>query len=186
MRKSALTMLALMTLVSFSFAQSTFIDTVTITAPDPSASETGPDPGLFEIRRSGPTNYSLSVFYRFGGTASNGVDYEGISQSAVIPQGSFTVSIPVKPMDDTLVEGPETVILQIVDSPLLCPAPACGYEIGWPSNATVIIADNDGTGTNDPPFVRLDAPQNGTQFAGPTNIVLRAYAQDPEDGYTLT
>ena len=79
------------------------------------------------------------------------------------------------------------MILQIVDSPLLCPAPACGYYIGWPSNATVTIADNDGTSaTNQPPFVRLDAPQNGAQFAGPTNIVLRAYAQDPEDGYTLT
>src|SRR2546430_10465080 len=59
--------------------------------------------------------------------------------------------------------------------------------MGWPRNATVTIADNDGTSaTTQPPFVRLDAPQNGAQFAGPTNIVLRAYAQDPEDGYTLT
>src|SRR3989442_3114272 len=109
MRKSALTMLALMTLVSFSFAQSTFIDTVTVTAADPNASEAGPDPGLFEIRRSGPTNYSLYVFYRLSGTASNGVDYEGISEAVVIPQGSLTATIPIKPIDDTNVEGPETV-----------------------------------------------------------------------------
>lgn len=187
MSKIALTMLALMALVSSSFAQNTFIDTVTITAPDPNASEAGPDPGLFEIRRSGPTNYSLSVFYRVSGSASNGVDYEGITESVMIPQGSFTASIPVKPIDDALVEGAETVVLQIFPSPLLCPAPACGYEIGWPSNATVRIADNDGnTSSNQPPFVRLDAPQDGAQFAAPTDVPLRAYAQDAEDGYTLT
>jgi len=34
--------------------------------------------------------------------------------------------------------------------------------------------------------VRLDAPLNGQKFPGPTNIVLRAYAQDLEDGYDLT
>src|SRR5438445_13678845 len=130
MKKSALTTLALMTLVSFSFAQSTFIDTVTITAPDPNASEAGPDPGLFEIRRSGPTNFGVMVFYRIGGTASNGVDYEGISSSVMIEQGSFTASIPVKPIDVSKVEGPETVVSQIVPSPLLCPAPSCSYYIG--------------------------------------------------------
>src|SRR6266436_5457248 len=125
MDKTALVILALTSLLPSALAQSTYIDTVTITAPDASASETGPDPGRFEIRRSGPTNFGVMVFYRIGGTASNGVDYEGISSSVMIEQGSFTASIPVKPIDDTNVEGPETVILQIVDSPLLCPAPSC-------------------------------------------------------------
>src|SRR5437867_1945791 len=78
-------------------AQTSLVDTVTITAPDPSASEAGPDPGLFEIRRRGPTNYSLAVFYRVSGTASNGVDYEAIPEAVSIPQGQFTVSIPIKP-----------------------------------------------------------------------------------------
>src|SRR5438093_5019093 len=123
-------------------------DTVTITAPDRSASEAGPDPGLFEIRRSGPTNFDLPVFYRVSGTASNGVDYEQIPTMMSIPAGHFTVSIPIKPVDDTLVEGNETVVLQIVPSPLLCPAPACGYSIGSPSSASVIIADNDQVETN--------------------------------------
>src|SRR2546425_2796655 len=110
-----LAVLAVSTVPSLS-AQTPFIDTVTITAPDPRASEAGPDPGLFEIRRSGPTNFALSVFYRVGGTASNGVDYEKIPEAVVIPQGSVTASIPVKPVDDALVEGPETVVLQIVPS----------------------------------------------------------------------
>src|SRR5438477_119156 len=118
-------------------AQNSFIDTVTITAPDPDASETGPDPGRFEIRRTGPTNFGLVVFYRISGTASNGVDYEQIPNAISIPQGSLSVSIPIKPIDDALAEGNETVVLQIVPSPLECPSPACGYDIGSPSNATV-------------------------------------------------
>src|SRR5260221_9611285 len=137
-----LTSLALLSVSSLQ-AQTSLIDTVTITAPDSMASEAGPDPGRFEIRRSGPTNYSLAVFYRIGGTASNGVDYEQIPSEVSIPAGQFTTSIPIKPIDDKLVEGTEIVVLQIVPSPLLCPSPACGYNIGWPSNAIVTIADDE-------------------------------------------
>src|SRR5258708_16170164 len=36
---------------------------VTIVATDPSASETGPDAGTFEVRRSAGTNKPLLVFY---------------------------------------------------------------------------------------------------------------------------
>src|SRR5439155_15088169 len=78
MRNSALTILILASLFSAKAAlaqgstTNSMIDTVTISAPDAYASETGPDPGRFEIRRTGPTNYSLPVFYRIAGTASNG------------------------------------------------------------------------------------------------------------------
>src|SRR5260221_88333 len=181
MRTVAFTILAATILAPWqsTFAQNAVIDTVTITAPDPDASEAGPDPGLFEIRRTGPTNFGLAVFYRVGGTASNGVDYQAIPAYALIPAGSLTTSIPVQPIDDTLVEGAETVVLQIVPSLLLCPSPACGYFIGWPSNATVTIADNDSNpGSNQPPFVQLNFPLDGEQFTAPANIELRAYAQD--------
>ena len=93
--------------------------------------------------------------------------------------------LPVRPIDDAVVEGLETVALEIVPSMLLCPSYECGYEIGWPSNAMVIIADNDVVGTNHPPFVQLNAPQDGDVFTAPTGIALRAYAQDAEDGYNL-
>jgi len=161
--------------------------TVTLYATDSLASEAGLDTGTFTVRRTGPTNFPLIVFYQLSGSASNGVDYEGISQSVSIPQGSFTASIPVKPIDDTLVEGPEIVVLQIVPSPLMCPGVQCGYYIGWPSNATVTIADNDGnTATNQPPSVQLNSPQNGELFVAPADIALRAFAQDPEDGFNVT
>src|SRR5439155_22561487 len=136
-------------------AQIVTSDTVTVTAPDPNASEAGPDPGLFEIRRSGPTNYALSVFYQVSGTASNGIDYQSLSGPVVIPQGSLTAWIVVAPIDDAVVEGPETVVLEIAPSPLLCPAPACGYDIGSTSNARVVVADKERIGSNKPPFVQM-------------------------------
>jgi hypothetical protein len=188
MRKFAFAALVFAAVVSSSHAQSgALIDTVTVTAPDPSASEDGPDPGVFEIQRTGPTNFSLSVFYKLGGSASNGVDYETISSIVTIPAGSWAARIQVNPIADNLIEGPETVLLQIVPSPLLCPSPACGYFIGWPSNATVTIADSTGLPpTNHPPFVQLNSPRTGQQFIAPADIPLNAYAQDPEDGYDLT
>ena len=84
------------------------------------------------VRRVGPMAGVLTVdFTTSDGTATAGQDYT--AQSGTLRFGYFlndwerykTFTIPI--LDDTLVEGPETVILQIVDSPLLCPAPACGY-----------------------------------------------------------
>src|SRR5260370_38711792 len=61
---------------------------VTIEATDPFASETGPDPGTFEVRRSAGTNSPLFVFYAIGGTAINGVDYQKFSKKSLIPAGA--------------------------------------------------------------------------------------------------
>ena len=49
--------------------------TVTIHATDPLAREGGVDTGTFTVRRTGPTNVPLAVFYHLSGSAFNGVDY---------------------------------------------------------------------------------------------------------------
>ena len=163
-------------------AQGSVEPTVTIYATDAHASEAGSDPGTFTVTRTGSTNFTVIVFYNLSGTASNGVDYEQLGGSVQIPAGDLAASFTVKPIDDALVEGDETVVAEIVPSPLDCAT--CGYTIGTPSNAVVVIADND-TGTNHPPFVRLNSPQDGDVFTAPATIDLRAYAQDAEDGYNL-
>src|SRR6266571_1640611 len=134
--------------------------TVTLYATDSLASEAGLDTGTFTVRRTGPTNFPLIVFYQLSGTASNGVDYEQLGNSVQIPAGALAASFLVKPIDDSLVEGDETVVAQLTGSPLACAT--CGYNIGVPSNAVVTIADNDLVATNHPPVVRLIAPQNGS------------------------
>jgi len=184
MKKSFLTVFAFTALVGgFSrilLAQSGVEPTVTIHATDSHASEAGPDPGTFTVNRTGATNFALLVFYQLSGTASNGVDYEQLGNSVQIPAGALAASFMVKPIDDSLAEGDETVVAQLVGSPLDCAA--CGYSIGVPSNAVVTIADNDLVATNHPPTVRLNSPQNGDVFVAPANIELRAFAQDVEDG----
>src|SRR2546421_4222130 len=121
--KECLSLFVLIALAQSGIAQNTPITTnapvVSITATDPSASEIGPDPGAFTVWRKGATNDSLTVWCHIGGTASNGVDYQQISNIVIIPVGASSALVTVTPIPDTLVEGPETVEMTVVPSPLL-------------------------------------------------------------------
>jgi len=94
---------------------------VTIVATDPFASEggsNGVNTATFVVRRSGPTNESLLVTYRIGGSASNGIDYLELSGSLTIPAGEHRARIVVTPIDDKIKEGPETVVLELSVPPV--------------------------------------------------------------------
>ncbi len=162
---------------------------VTITAyraqcvESPTTSST--NTGVFLVSRNGQTNNSLTVFYGISGTASNGVDYTTLPGSATIPAGSLSTSVLVVPIDDNLVEGTETVVLSLTDSPIA--GPGIVYTIGSPSSATVSILDNDTNPPppNIPPTVHITSPTNGAAFTAPTNIHLYATAADL-DGHVVT
>jgi hypothetical protein len=164
---------------------------VTIRATDPLAAEPNPltdhlDTATFKIHRTGPTNFPLEVFYRIGGTASNGVDYRELPHSVKIPAGERSVEVIVAPIDDLLVEGTETVVISIV--PPICidvfPPPLDCYLVGRAHTARAAILDND-TPPNQPPVVRLVKPENGDVFIAPADIHLAALARD-FDGYVTT
>jgi hypothetical protein len=146
-----------------------------------SAAEAFSSEGKFMVRRTGGTNFSQLIFYELSGSASNGVDYEQLGGTVEMPAGTVAVPFTVKPIDDSLIEGTETVVAQIKPSPLDCAT--CGYDIGEPDAAEVIIYDNDTKDTNAPPFIFFYSPANGATFTGPTNIIFRAYADDPEDRF---
>ena len=93
------------------------LPTVSIVATDANASETGPDPGVFTITRTGPTTLSVNVFYSIGGTSSNGSDYAAISGVATIAAGQASTTVTITPVIDAGVEGVETVMLTIAASP---------------------------------------------------------------------
>jgi subtilisin family serine protease/subtilisin-like proprotein convertase family protein len=107
---------------------------ITIAASDASAAEPS-DPGQFTITRSGNTGTALTVNYSLAGTATNGSDYNNLTGSVVIPVGSTTATINITPIDDTLVEGNETVVVNLSSD--------SAYTIGNANSATVAIADND-------------------------------------------
>jgi hypothetical protein len=110
------------------------LPTVTIAASDPDAAEPSA-PGAFTVTRTGPTTNPLSVYRTRTGSAQSGVDFSPLPNPMVIPAGQASVVVTVTPIDDTLVEGSETVILTL--------DPNAAYTVGNPSSATVTIADDD-------------------------------------------
>ncbi|MCM4154152.1 hypothetical protein DHD05_21395, partial [Arenibacter sp. N53] len=116
--------------------------TASITANDPTASEAGSAIGQFTVDL-GTTNTNGSaivVNYTIatgGSNATNTTDYATLGGSVSIGNNQQTALITITPVDDGLVEGPETVILTL--------AAGTGYAVaGAPNNtATVTIADND-------------------------------------------
>lgn len=108
--------------------------TVTVAATDASATEGG-GTGAFTVSRTGGTSAALTVSYSLGGSASNGGDYQSLPSSLTIPVGASSATITVTPIDDSSVEGSETVVLTLASS--------SAYDLGSPSSATVTISDND-------------------------------------------
>jgi hypothetical protein len=56
----------------------------------------------------------MRVYYTVSGTASNGVDYTLLTNSLVFPQDIGTVYLDVNPLDDSVLEGTETVTVTLV------------------------------------------------------------------------
>ncbi|HWN96484.1 MAG TPA: Calx-beta domain-containing protein [Methylomirabilota bacterium] len=163
---------------------------VTVVASDSQAREPGADAGdaaQFTIRRSGPLSNDLTVFFTFRGSASNGVDYQFVSNRVVIAAGATQAVVNVVPLADALVEGTETVVLAL--QPPVCaavfpPPPGC-YVIGPPSQATAFIADPFG-GTNRPPIVAIWTPASGSVLPAHVDILIVANANDPDGSETVS
>src|ERR1017187_7778747 len=56
-------------------------------------------PGVFTLTRSGPTTAPLTVQYALSGTATNGVAYNTLPGSVVLPAGTNSAQVLVTPKD---------------------------------------------------------------------------------------
>ncbi len=111
------------------------LNTVSVSTTDAAAAEAGANAATFQISRTGNTSVPLTVFYAMSGTATPGPDFGVPAGFAVIPEGASAVSVSVTPVDDSAVEGNETVILSLM--------PRVHYAIGAAGSATAALADND-------------------------------------------
>jgi len=69
--------------------------------------DAAPDTATFVVHRAGGDfDIPLTVSYRIGGAASNGVDYDKLSGQVTIPAHAETAEIVVNPIDDNLAEAP--------------------------------------------------------------------------------
>ena len=163
---------------------------VTVEASDPIAVEQSPfvdsipDTATFVIRRGGPTNIALTVFYDFGGTASNGVDYTKLEKHVTIPAGARNVEITIEAVDEFVREGTESVVLTLLEPACIAifpPPPEC-YQVGRPNTAIAYIREHESPPTNIPPSVRITSPSSGSTFPPGSDITVEVVASDP-DGY---
>ncbi len=112
-----------------------FQPVVTITALQAEATEAGQRAGILRVRRDGSTAAALSVNYTLSGSATSGSDYLALSGSLTLPAGVASADITLTPIDDTLVEAPEIVIVSLAGN--------AGYTVGLPGTATVTIVSDD-------------------------------------------
>lgn len=114
------------------------IPSVSIAATDSLATEPGVDAGQFEITRVGNTNQPLTVSYMINSasTATAGVDYSALTGTVTIPIGQTSVQITVSPLNDSITEVDESVIVNLTGQANI-------YILGTQTSATVTIRDDD-------------------------------------------
>lgn len=108
--------------------------TVSISATDASEPSTA---GSITISRvGGDTTAELSVGITITGTATAGADYNTLISPVVIPANQLSIETSLTPINDTDVEGNETVIVTIAEN-------AAAYVIDGTGSAQANIADDD-------------------------------------------
>lgn len=107
---------------------------VTVTTGGTAPVESGGN-GLFTVTRVGSLEGNLIVNFLVTGTASSGTDYQAIGTSLVIPDGEASATLTVTPVQDSLNEGNETIILTLSGN--------AAYTLGSPAAATMTLIDDD-------------------------------------------
>jgi hypothetical protein len=109
---------------------------VSVAASTSPALEEGSSAGVITVTRT-PEEISqpLTVFYTISGSATNGVDYETITNQVIIPANETSADITITPIDDNEVEPVEKVVVTVQGSG--------GYSVGFPLSATVFVEDNE-------------------------------------------
>jgi subtilase family serine protease len=108
---------------------------VSVSVAAASATEVGPAAGVFTLSRAAAEESSLTVSFTLTGTAINGTDYQPAATTATIPPGATSVDVPITPIDDTIVEVNESVVMTLKSDP--------SYSIGAPSTGVITIVSDD-------------------------------------------
>jgi predicted RecA/RadA family phage recombinase len=108
---------------------------VAVTDETAGESGTGRGSGTISVTRMGATNLALTVNFTLGGTATSGTDYTALGTGVTFAPGATSTNLTVNVLDDTLVEGDETVVLTL--------AAGGGYVVGNASMAMLAILDDE-------------------------------------------
>lgn len=109
--------------------------TVKITATNRLAAEPSTN-GLFTITLSSTVTSSTKVNYSITGTATNGTDYQTISDNVTIAANTYSKTVPITIKSDSEIEDTETVILTLTNTN------NSSVTISSQNSATVSITDD--------------------------------------------
>ena len=161
--------------------------TLAVITTDGDASEApgadgNPNNAVFTIHRvRGPVDVGVTVYYSLAGAAANGVDYEKLSGQVLLPAGSKSVDVVIRPIPDKALEGNEQLLFTLEHPicPAIFPPPPWCYMIGDNFAGRAVIRD-DGGHENLPPIVAILQPTQGAEFGLNQDILLLATASDPD------
>ena len=105
---------------------------VTIVTTAASASDAPAVAGIVSVRRNVATSQPLTVFLLAGGSAIAGSDYTPLPPAVTIPTKLSNVYITIVPIDDAILDTPDTVTLTVRLGAV--------YGLGAPASASVTIA----------------------------------------------
>jgi len=141
---------------------------VSVATTNGAGSEQGQSPIVLSISRTGNLANMIAVALAWSGTATFGSDYTVTATGAILSANGLQLSfapgatgaiLTVTPIDDSIVESTETVILTL--------GSGTGYNVGSPSSASGLIADNDAV-----PAVSIAATDASGAEQGSDSIVL--------------
>jgi PKD repeat protein len=119
---------------SFSAGAGVTVEIETTTIP-PGISEGCADAWFIFRRVAGSDNSNaITAGFVISGTAIPNVDYTALPTSIIIPAGEDSILVSINASLDFITEGPESIIVTLLDPPCACESPA---------SATVNIVDND-------------------------------------------
>ena len=107
--------------------------TIELVASDAVAGEFPTNSARFVFVRSGDTNPAVTINYVVSGGATPGVDYSALPGSVVLASGAMATNVFVNPWLDNLVEGDESVMLDLTAS--------ANYASTTLTNAAILLRD---------------------------------------------
>jgi len=127
--------------------------------------------GVFTVSTSSQFATNTTVTFTIEGTAIPGTDYVNLGTSFVFPANTNSVTITVPVIGDDLDENDEEVILTLTGTD------NAAVQVGTPSQANLIIADNDET-----PVVVAGQSFNLAENAANNSLIGTILATDTDAG----
>ena len=112
--------------------------TVSVAATN-NGDETGPISGVFTVNITSPVSTDTVIDYTLGGTAASGTDYAPASGQVTILAGSTSAIVAIPTIDDTEIEGTESVDITLDAISSGDPQ----VSLGGTTAASIDLIDND-------------------------------------------